>query len=370
MIHLRLLLLSIVAILFQGCCCPPLEYLPGHRPPVIATEADCILDFDTCCPYDDAPASFCCDVEIIPLDDNPVVPEEYIFAVGDNMDLSIFGDEETAVENVAVANDGNIYYLFLDATPAAGLSVSELSDAIAAQLNDYYVDPLVSVVPKTAVDRIYRILGRVYKPGVYYLLEPKRLRDAIGEAGGVLTTYYEDYSRSDIFNLADLKNSFLIRNGKKMAVDFESLVYSADNSNNVPLMPGDYIYIAPSHSEYIYVLGNVLVPQRIVYTKGMTTMGALAIAGGWNSGTPYSADPSKLLVIRGSLECPCVMQVDLTYITAGLARDIFLQPGDIVYAQDKTMRFGRELVRLAIATFLQSFASSAGSFWSNFEWFD
>ncbi len=360
----------LVCVIITGCCCHPLEYLPGHRPPIITTDSECILDFDTCCPFEDSQAACPCEVAIVPLDPDPELPEKYTFEVGDSMDVGVFGDEETFVDHVTVAKDGKIYYLFINAVRAAGLTPKELSAAIAAQLNDYYVDPLVSVVPKTAINFTYRILGRVYKPGVYFLLEPKRIRDALAEAGGIITTYYQDFSRSDIFSLADLKNSFLIRNGRRMNVDFESLVYSSDNSNNVPLIPGDYIYIAPAVCKYIYVLGNVGLPQKIIYTKGMTAMAALSIAGGWNSGTPYSADPSKLLIIRGALECPCVMQVDLTYVTAGLARDVFLMPGDIIFAQNKTVRFGRELVRLAIATFLQSFASSAGSYWSNFQWFD
>lgn len=370
---LKIILFTISAVL-SGCCfcAPPIQYLPGHRPPVLdyTTDCNCVLDFDNGCPYDDGPATAPCRIDVIPLDPDPPLDQEYVFDVGDSIDISVFGDEETAVENVAVAPDGNIYYLFLNATPAAGMTITELSNAIASQLNEYYVDPLVSIVPKTAVNRTYRILGRVYKPGVYYLVEPKRIRDALAEAGGIITTYYEDSLRSDIFNLADLTASFLIRDGRKMNVDFESLVFSADDTNNVPLMPNDYIYIAPAEHKYVYVLGNVLTPHRIVYAKGMTVMGALALAGGWTIGTPYAADPSKLLIIRGALECPCVIRVDLNYITSGMARDVFLQPGDIVFAQNKTVRFGRELVRLAIATFLQSFASSAGSYWSNFEWFD
>jgi polysaccharide export outer membrane protein len=333
-------------------------------------EAECVIDYDICCQFDEFPAAFPECVEFLPIDHNPQIPKEYVFGVGDALDVGIFGDDETYVEDATIAPDGNLYYLFLDAIPAAGYTVTQLSHAIAAQLNDFYVNPLVSIVPKTAINRTFSIIGRVNYPGVYPLLEPKKLRDAIADAGGPITTYYHDSLRSDIYELADLKNSFLVRDNKKMALDFQTLLHAADNSSNVPILPGDYIYIAAAEHQYVYVLGNVLTPQRVSYTEGLTAMGVLAIAGGWNSGTPYSADPSKLLVIRGSLKCPCVMQVDLDQVMAGFARDLFVQPGDIIYAQDKTVRFGRELVRLAISTFLQSFASSAGSYWSSIEWFN
>lgn len=369
----RILKLLIVITILAACSRNnSLENLlqTNRRPEVITYEADCVIDYDICCQFDDFPAALPECMDFLPIDHNPPLPSEYVFGVGDALDIGIFGDEETYVEDVTIAPDGNLYYLFLDAIPAAGLSVTQLSQTIADKLNDYYVNPMISIVPRTAINSTFKIIGRVNYPGIYPVLEPKKLRDAIADAGGPITTYYEDSLRSDIYELADLKSSFLVRDNKKMALDFEALLRTADESNNVPILPGDYIFIAAAEHKYVFVLGNVLTPQRVSYTEGLTAMGVLAIAGGWNSGTPYSADPSKLLVIRGSLQCPIVMQVDLDQVMAGFARDLFVQPGDIVYAQDKNVRFGRELVRLAISTFLQSFASSAGSYWSSIQWFN
>ena len=63
----------------------------------------------------------------------PITPElldrfvplnkEYRLASGDVLEISVFGDEETTVENVTVAPDGRIYYTFLDGIVADGRTI-------------------------------------------------------------------------------------------------------------------------------------------------------------------------------------------------------------------------------------------------------
>lgn len=371
----RFLTLALLLSSLTSCCGFRIHVSPCfknfRRPQIMVTKYNNVIAYDTCPRLiDDHPIieEFPCGMDPRRIEHEE--PQEHIFSVGDAMEVSVFGDEETSVEAIQVAPDGNIYYLFLDAIPAAGLTVTQLSQELVDRLHDYYVDPLVSIAPKTALDRTYKILGRVYGPGVYPITSPMRLRDAIGDAGGVMTATYDDNQRGDVYSLADLRESLLIRNHQRIPVDFEKLLTTADESNNIPIKPGDYIYIASAEHKEVYVLGALNAPQRITYYQGLTAMAALAYAGGWLSGNPYAADPSRVIVIRGSLNCPCVMQMDLCQVVAGQARDIYLQPGDIVYAANKTMRLGRELVRIAIATFLQSFSSAAASYWANQRWFN
>ncbi len=53
----------------------------------------------------------------------------------------------------------------------------------------------------------------------------------------------------------------------------------------------------------------------------------------------------------------------------GYTLDVFLASGDIVYVPNKTLRFGRKLIRLAIDTFINSFGTAAGSYYANRFWF-
>ena len=78
----------------------------------------------------------------------------------------------------------------------------------------------------------------------------------------------------------------------------------------------------------------------------------------------------KVLLIRGSLKHPCVAQVDLQKMLAGEARDLPLMPGDIIYLQHKDLRLGRELVHIAIYSFVNTFCGKAASHYAEEHWFD
>lgn len=296
--------------------------------------------------------------------------EEYRLSIGDILEISIFGDEEATADRVVVTPDGKIYYTFLEGIQAAGRTIPELSKDIASQVGHLFLTPIVTVIPRTSVNRRFKILGRVQLPGVYPIVGTMRVRDAIGQAGGLLLEVSRDKDKnSDLLSLADLRNSFMIRDKKIIPLDFERLLLAGDDSENIVLKPEDYIYIAANQPAEVYILGAVVAPQALVYTRNLTLMGAVSSASGWLAGYPYSADYHKVMLLRGNLECPCVVQIDLCKILNGEARDLYLQPGDIIYFQNKTMRFGRELVRLAISTFIESFVDAAAGFYGATDWF-
>ena len=294
----------------------------------------------------------------------------YKLSVGDLLDISVLGEDETFVESAVVAPDGKLYYAFLNGIPAEGRTIDEVTKDIADKLGNIFVNPIVTMSSKTSTSNTFKILGRVFFPGVYPLTGSVHLREAIGMAGGLLTeSYDEKTSDSDLNQLANLRESFLLRDGKKVPVDFEALLFDPTNQQDVLLKAGDYVYIAPAQTEDIYVMGAVRGPQRIGYVRGMTLTNALSVSGGWNFGTPWGADIHRVLIIRGPLECPCAFEVDLTMILSGEARDVLLQPCDIVYMHNKKMRFGRLLVRIAIDSFLQSFVTAAAGHYGGVHWF-
>lgn len=302
---------------------------------------------------------------------NAIAP--YYFAVGDKMTIAVEGEDETFAEEVTVAADGNIYYLFLNGIPAVGRSVDEVSEEIRSHLSALFKDPIVTISPLTSLNSTFTILGRVFNPGIYPVPGRIKLREAIAVAGGIIQRQFDEespYNSYDPLPLANLQCSLLVRNGEKIPVDFYSLIFSADQTNNVDVLPGDYIYIAPAYNEQIFVVGNVFRPLRIPFQRGMTLMEALTIAGGWPEGYPQAADINNVLVLRGPLQCPCVVCVNINHIINGIGNNVILMPGDIIFVPNKTLRFGRELVLMAINTFVQSFATSAGSYYAQTYWFN
>lgn len=308
-----------------------------------------------------------------PEDFNPWKPLDthLKLTAGDVLDIAVLGDDETNFNEVVVAPDGKLYYTFLDGMEAEGKTLPELTQEMEKQLSEYFISPVVTITPRFLAAQSFRVFGRVYQPGVFPLLTPTRLREGIGFAGGLLQEDFNAKSRSaeQLEEIVDLEDSFIMRNDKKLDIDFRSLLKDPNSKQDIFLKPGDYIYLATFVPKQVYVLGNVRFPGRLEYFKGMNLVEALADAQGWPSIDPFAADISKVMVLRGPF-CNCVViETDLHKILQGEATNIVLAPGDVVYVLNKTMRFGRALVRLAISTFIQSFATAAGSYVAESVWF-
>lgn len=386
--QMKALFSLVLSFVLSSCCCFPSRCppLPNpdllRRPEVMSSWNPTVLDFN---PVLDEFTNRIAEAEQdcykgeghVPLTPDMFRPwspseENFRLAVGDFVAIAVFGDDETIADDVCVAPDGRLYYNLLDnGIPAAGRTIPDVRTEIEKEISLFFVEPVVTLSPKTSLNDTYSIMGRVATPGVYSTVDPLTLREAIGNAGGLLK---EDFTGRDEVtspeeSLADLSHSFIIRNKRKLNVDFHDLYYNPSTDQNIYIYPGDYIYIAATPYAEVYVLGAVTLPQRVRYQKGMRLMEVLGDAGGWPIGYPYSADVSRCIVIRGCLDCPLYVEVDLSQIYFGQMRDIILQPGDIIYVCNKTLRFGRQLVLTALNAFVQAFAATAAGYYGQFVWF-
>jgi protein involved in polysaccharide export with SLBB domain len=152
--------------------------------------------------------------------------------------------------------------------------------------------------------------------------------------------------------IADMRRAFLIRDGKKVNVDFTKLFYEGDLSQNIQLQPGDYIYFPSNVVNEVYILGAVAGPGHTGITENLTVMGAIGVRGGF---TP-AAWRKKVLIIRGTLD-PAnrkVIEVNAGDILAGKAKDVLLEPRDLVYVSEKPWQRANEVADLAVKAFIQT----------------
>src|SRR5207253_2539218 len=138
---------------------------------------------------------------------------------GDSIDIELLGEPATPL-TVTVGPDGKIYYSLLNGTFVWGLTLSEAKELLERSLAKFVrVKPEVALTLRGVGSRRVWILGHVQSPGVYPLAAPLTLLEAISVAGGAVTTP----GISD--DAADLENSFVIREGKMMRVDFSKLLH-------------------------------------------------------------------------------------------------------------------------------------------------
>lgn len=302
----------------------------------------------------------------------PIVPD-YKFSKGDILQVAVFGEDETFVTGAVVAPDGKLYYSVLDGVQAEGKSPKEVAKDLAVQLDKLFVDPKVTIVPKEVVGPAYRILGRVRVPGEYKIEGPITVREAVAQAGGLFSEADKntgDHPGRAAVPYTDLDNSLMVRGNKKVDINFYDLLFTGREDQNIYVKPNDYIYVAGSETQEVFVLGYVNAPQRLPHTVNMTLMTALSSANGWPTPGPYSPDLHRVVVIRGGLNCPQVCVVDIKKILHGQARDLRLEPGDIVYASHKQWRTAREAVHIAVDVFIAAFVGSFGEHYAREHWFD
>jgi protein involved in polysaccharide export with SLBB domain len=265
---------------------------------------------------------------------------------GDVLNLSFYNETNLTKSDVAIGMDGRISYLQAQGIPAAGLTVDELRDRLNHELTNYFRTPRVIVSPVIFRSKKYYVLGKVGQRGVYVLDRPITILEAISRARGLETGILQ----RNAVELADLQHSFLIRDRKRVPVDFERLFYQGDFSQNFYLEPNDFLYFPPANLKEIYVVGEVHAPGVTPFTPKLTVVRAIADRGGFND----SGFRQRVLVVRGSLAKPQTFIVNTWAVLDAREADFKLQPRDIIYVARRPWYRVEQLLDTATIAFLQS----------------
>lgn len=212
------------------------------------------------------------------------------------------------------------------------------------------------------------MLGRVNRPGVFPLAAPTTLLESIAAAGGTSRSI----SQVESAELADLRHSFVVRQGQFLPVDFQRLLRDGDTSQNIYLQPDDFVYVASVLAQEVYVLGAVKMPRALPYTERTTLVSAISAGSGmeryeWVSAGGYDPGPfmkdaylSHVAIVRGSLSTPQISIVDYNAIVKGRARDVRLEPGDIVYVPNSPYTTVKRYFNIILNTFAATVAANEG----------
>jgi protein involved in polysaccharide export with SLBB domain/capsular polysaccharide biosynthesis protein len=271
--------------------------------------------------------------------------EHLTLGPGDTLDFGLFGQPELTLRDAAIGPDGRISFLEARDIVASDLTIDELREALDKELAKYRRAPHTLVTPVAFRSKKYYMLGKVMVKGAYVLDRPMTVLEAIARAKGFESGLVD----RSIIDMADFSHSFIARNGKRMPLDFQRLFDSGDLSQNLPVEPGDYIYIAGADIQEVYVVGQVRLPGPVVYPPGQTVISAITARGGFTD-TAYHA---RVLVIRGSLDQPKTYVVDTADIVQGKVGDFRLQPKDIVFVSARPFVRAEQLADLATTAFIQ-----------------
>jgi polysaccharide biosynthesis/export protein len=285
--------------------------------------------------------------------------EPFTLGPGDRVEVEMMGQVASKTTTI-VGPDGKLYYDLLPGLDVWGLTLSQTKALIEKEYSQYVREPpKVSIILREVASRHVWILGRVQAPSVYPMTGPMTLLEAVALAGGTMSlTSYRDQEAAGVGEeLADLKRSFILRQGKCLPVNFKRLLIDGDLSQNIYLEPDDFIYFPSAAARDVYVLGAVTEPRLVPYHEGLMVAGA--VAGAY--GTLKGAYLSHVAVVRGALAQPHLTVVDFKRVLRGEAADVPLQPGDIVYVPLSPYRYLDHYLEVILDTFVSSSAINAGT---------
>ena len=107
----------------------------------------------------------------------------------DVISVSVFGLDKYSRAGITVPPDGRIdYYLIPEGVHVTGKTTRQVADEIRQHLDEYIIDPKVTVSLDKAMSWRYGVIGDVAKPGIMVMSRRLSVYEALNEAGGVLST--------------------------------------------------------------------------------------------------------------------------------------------------------------------------------------
>lgn len=237
---------------------------------------------------------------------------------------------------MVVDDEGFLFFPYVGKVAVGGLTISQVRDTLATQLNKVLQKPQVDVKILSYRSQKVYVGGEVKTPGVYPVTDvPLTLVEAVNRAGGFLPT-------------ADDSRLVLSRGKRTWKLDFQTLMTAGNRIGQILLKDGDSLHVPSGKEEPVYLLGEVLRPGSLPLIHGNLSLAqALSEAGGIQ-GT--SADARSIYVIRqGSADNAVVVyHLDARNPTAMVLADHFaLTPRDIVFVDAGTLvRYSRVMAML------------------------
>jgi len=282
---------------------------------------------------------------------------DYLLKPGDSFAIIIDGQNEKSRPVVKVMPNGAISVAPIGYMQVAGLTIPAVTKLLSSKYKRFFRNCEIIIEPQVFKPDAFSISGSVKNPGVYpFVFGSFRLIDAVATAGGLATV--TSGTRGDRYELADLANAYIVRNGRVLPVDFIEAIAKGNPLHNIPLMNGDAIHIPSLDNGKITVLGEVGSPDCIPFQPGLTLLQAIGYAGGLKETNSWDVK-----VIRGGLKNPVVFTMDIVDIQKGRRMDFALKPRDIVFVPRSGISEWNVIVRQILPS-IQLLNGLAGPFGS------
>lgn len=264
----------------------------------------------------------------------PASAADYIIGDGDVLTVAVWGEKELSA-SVKVRPDGKVTIPAIGEVTAANLTVKALQTALTEKLTRIVKNPLVTVMVTEITNNKVYLFGGGVNSGVYSLNQRTTLLQLLCMVGqqqaGALSPGAQSAGSPSV-RYADLKNAYVLRNGKKIKQNFHNLFINGVLTDDIVIEPNDAIFIPALVDRNVYVMGAVMTPRAIEFRDGLTVMGAILEAGGFTK----FADQNDTTVYRndGSRYATMVVKMKKLMNNGDLSQNLWLQPGDYIMVKE------------------------------------
>jgi polysaccharide export outer membrane protein len=204
-----------------------------------------------------------------------------------------------------------------------GMTVQQAEAAIR-QVYEGRLDAYVTVTLEQAAPRTVYLAGAVANQHAAPLLPGQRLTllQALTIAGGTTP-------------IANLRTVTIMRYHEGLdtvvsspPLNVANIQDSGDQTDNLVILPGDTVVVAEDLQGQVHLLGHVERPGPIRWYKGLSLSRAVTESGGFRK----FAKTSAIRVVRDGT---VTIVFDFTKLLDGDVEELILEPGDVIYVDEK-----------------------------------
>ena len=254
---------------------------------------------------------------------NPVA-QNIPISSGDLLDIVVFDTPELSAR-LRVDQQGNITLPLGGDVKVSGLKVAEAAKEIEDRLLEKQImlKPTVMVTIVEYSTKGVTVMGEVHSPGMYTLLGPHSLYDALAVAGGPLSS---EGSTITVTHADDSDHPLVVR---VTTTNYDATLKATT------VLPGDMVMV--SRADMVYVVGDVGRSGAYYMPIGqkLTVLTLMSLSGG----PSRSAKLSRAAVVR-QLPNGSVQRVnfDLGKVMKSEQQDLVLRAGDIVVVPNSYLK--------------------------------
>ncbi len=268
------------------------------------------------------------------------VSPDLVIGPGDLLDINVF-DVPELILKVRVSDAGDVSLPLVGNLRFAGLSTVQAERLLARQLvdGDFVKKPEISILISEYATQGITISGEVNQPGIYPLLGPHRLYDAISAAGGLTpragrTVTIVHKAAPDDPTVLDLPRDTALLQA------------------NIQVVPGDTIIV--SKAGVVYAVGEVVRPGAFLMETNtrLTILQVIALS----QGPTRTAALNRAQIVRRTPQGLKEIPVQLDKILKARAPDHLLEPDDIVFLPSSKIKGAGQLSARSVVAVAASLA--------------